>query len=507
MLHHKHVLIIDDSDTIRTYLENVLTQKGAFVVDGAATGEEGLARCAAQAYDLILLDLLLPDTDGIELLKNIRTRNEVSTIVMITGYGGVKSAITAVQMGADGYIEKQNITSTLKDHVEFLYALDQAMEHRAGLFAKKQLEQIRADFYAMVTHDLRNPTSLILMATDMLLNEDSEPPQQQQLIYMINQAANRLVRLINDYLDFAQIDAGFLRLDVGEVDLIQVVESSAGFAHLQAQARQQTLVLDVPPGPVSAWVDAERLKQVLDNLLSNAIKYTPEGGQITLRLAVEEGQAVFSVSDTGSGIPPQHLPRLFAKYHRVPGEATRGIVGSGLGLLIVKEIVEAHGGTVQAASEGIPGKGTTFTVRIPLQRDQVMAQSVRLPPKTDHEPEPAIEKDMTGDLAQDPEFRRLFWEETRKHLSVIQDALAEPSLMSDDRNLLDKARQASHTLKGNAGAMQLSTLYELAAQLDNTLQQAAKGSLVLTPAQQRDLLQLLDRIVSMAANGQDSETV
>jgi signal transduction histidine kinase len=118
-----------------------------------------------------------------------------------------------------------------------------------------------------------------------------------------------------------------------------------------------------------AWADAERMKQVFDNLLSNAVKYTPEGGQISVRLSEDpqSGQAVFRVRDTGRGIPRDQLPALFTKYHRVPGQATRGIRGTGLGLLIVKEIVEAHGGNVQVESEGIPGKGTTFTIRIPLR--------------------------------------------------------------------------------------------------------------------------------------------
>ena len=123
-----------------------------------------------------------------------------------------------------------------------------------------------------------------------------------------------------------------------------------------------------------AQADAERLKQVLDNLLSNAIKYTPERGQITLVLRVEGEQAVLQVSDTGRGIPKAALPQLFTKYHRVPGEATRGILGTGLGLLIVKEIVEAHGGSVQVASDGVPGSGSVFTIRIPLRYDPAAIQ-------------------------------------------------------------------------------------------------------------------------------------
>ncbi len=490
MLSDKRILIIDDSDTIRTYLQNVLSQKNAYQVDGAATGQEGLARCAAQLYDLILLDLFLPDTDGIEVLKQIRTTNETSTIVMITGYGGIKSAITAVQMGADGYIEKQNITSTLKDHVEFLYALEQAMDHRAGLAAQKQLELIRADFYAMVTHDLRNPTGLILMATDMLLNEDPEPLQHEQLILMIEEAAQRLIRLINDYLDFAKIDAGYLRLDLAVVDLIPVVESSARFAYLKAHARRQNLVLDLPSDPVMAWIDAERLKQVLDNLLSNAIKYTPEEGQIALALGVEDDQAVLRVSDTGRGIPSAHVPKLFAKYHRVPGDTTRGIVGTGLGLLIVKEIVEAHGGSVQVESEGVLGKGTVFTIRIPLQQDQAAAPT----------PVQASDADSSEDFTADPEFRKLFWEEAEKHLLVLQDALSGSRLLSGDRALLDQARHASHTLKGNAGTMRMNALYELVSELDSHLQQAADGSLTLTPAHLGDMAALLEQIEAVASN-------
>lgn len=496
MLNGKRVLTVDDSDTIRTYLRNLFTQKGA-VIDGAATGEEGLEMCARQQYDLILLDLLLPDMDGIEVLKNIRLTNDISTIVMITGHGGVKSAIAAVQLGADGYIEKQDITSTVRDHVEFLYALEQAINQRAGVVAKHQLEQVRADFYSMVTHDLRNPTTLILMAAEMLGDDSAEPltPKQQEFVTLISQGANRLIHLINDYLDFAKIDAGYLRLDIGEVELQQVVESSAHFARLQARSRHQTLTLDVPAEPIRAYVDAERLKQVFDNLLSNAIKYTTEGGSITLQLRAEAQQAMFRVSDTGIGISPEQIPAIFAKYHRISGETTRLIQGTGLGLLIVKEIVKAHGGIVQIESEGIPGKGSTFTVKIPLQREMSMDEKGE---------EAAAEKVLsdslffdekeTSDPIQDNEFRRLFFEEAQKHILVLRDSITGLSRDPGDRNVLNKARLASHTLKGNASAMKLTVIQDLAAQIDQVLHQAVKGSSALTHAHVSDLARLLDRI-------------
>ncbi len=369
-LNDKRVLIIDDSATVRNYLQTYLTSMGA-VTDSAATGHEGLAKCAEPPYDLVLLDILLPDIDGIEVLKQIRERNEISTVIMITGHGGVKSAIAAIQLGADGYLQKQEITSTRDDHTEFLYAIEQALEHRAGIVAQKQLQEIRADFYSMVTHDLRSPTSTILTAAEMLDQDHAQQQpfssEQQQLVRLIHKAANKLFRLINDYLEFAKIEAGYLRLNLEEVELRQLVESSAELAQLQAQAKQQSLTLDLPPTPVYACVDAERLTQVFDNLLSNAIKYTPNGGQITVKMQVRpEDKAVeFRIIDTGLGIPTQYLPALFTKYHRVPGEAARGIHGSGLGLLIVKEIVTAHGGTVHAESQGAD-QGSTFVIILPL---------------------------------------------------------------------------------------------------------------------------------------------
>lgn len=368
MLANKRVLTVDDSSTVRTFLRYVLTRQGVTQVDEAASGEEALAKwLGGQKYDLILLDLFLPDMDGIQVLKQIRERDDESAVVVITGMGGIKSATAAVRMGADGYIEKQDL-SVNGDLSEFFYALEQALEHRAGLVAQKQLAQIKADFYSMITHDLRNPTGAVLLSLQLLLDGEGGElsPGQAELVNIARDATERLHRLINDYLDFAKIDAGFLRLDLAEAELNSLVESSVHLAGLQAQAREQTLSLDLPPEPVYAVVDRERLKQVLENLISNAIKYTPKGGKIVVQLRIEDDHAVFRVSDNGMGIPRDQLPALFSKYHRVPGTATRGIRGTGLGLLIVKEVVEAHGGSVSAESEGVPGKGSTFTVRIPL---------------------------------------------------------------------------------------------------------------------------------------------
>ncbi len=367
MLKGKRILAVDDPAAVRSYLQAILAPQ-CTSVDVAGTGREGLEMCTGdERYDFVLLDLILPDMNGIEVLERIRQEDDETTVVILAGTGGVKSAIAAVQCGADAYVEKQDI-AVGSDLTEFLYVLEQALEHRAGLVARRQLQEVKADFYSMVTHDLRTPASGILTATQALLGGMAGPltPEQTELFDIIQQSADKMLRLVNDYLDFAKIDAGYLRLNLGDVELREIVEASTHLVRLQSQSRHQTLILDLPPDPVPARADAELLLRVLDNLLSNAVKYTPEGGRITVQLRVEGGQAVLRVSDTGMGIPPTQLSALFTKYHRVPGEATLGIRGTGLGLLIVKGIVEAHGGTVRAESEGVPGKGSTFIVSIPL---------------------------------------------------------------------------------------------------------------------------------------------
>ncbi len=369
MLRDKHILAIDDSLAIRNYLNLILARQGA-KVEIVGTGEEGLAACnrEGQRYDLILLDLVLPDTNGIDILKYIRAHDNETAVVILTGLGGIKSATAAIQEGADAYIEKQDIAAG-NDLTEFFYVLDQALERRAGIVAQKQLAQIKADFYSMVTHDLRNPASCIYTAAQVMMTPNNKPPLSPQMITLVEivqEASRKIMGLINDYLDFAKIDAGYLQLEPTHIDMRRVVEASRRLSQMQAEAKHQELTLELPEAPINAYADYERLTQVVDNLLSNAVKYTPEAGQITIRLYEENGQAIFRISDTGIGIPPDQISSLFTAYHRVPGEATMGIRGTGLGLLIVKEIVGAHGGNITVESAGVKGKGSTFTFTIPL---------------------------------------------------------------------------------------------------------------------------------------------
>jgi signal transduction histidine kinase len=363
----QRVLTVDDSRAIRAFLEELLEPHVASVVL-ATDGADARTRFGSGGnFDLVLLDLVLPDVEGMQLLRELRQVDADCAIVMITGAGGVQSATAAVLEGADGYIEKQHLT-TAGENAQFFYALAQAVEHRAGVVAARRLEAMKADFYSMITHDLRNPAGNVLVSLKMLLGGKAGAlePKQETLARLAYRSAEKFVGLINDYLDYAKIDAGYLRLDCALADLAEVVRASVEQGRMQAEIKRHTIELESPEA-LPAFIDATKIEQVVDNLLSNAIKYTPEGG--TVRVAVTSGgrRASISITDTGQGIPPAELGQLFSKYHRGPGQQVAKIQGTGLGLLIVKEIVEAHGGTVRAESDGVPGHGSTFVVELPLQ--------------------------------------------------------------------------------------------------------------------------------------------
>jgi signal transduction histidine kinase len=252
-----------------------------------------------------------------------------------------------------------------------LHASQRALAERvsqlqAALDEIELLQQAKSDFYSMVTHDLRNPAGNVRVATKMLLEGKAEPLQtkQRQFVEIASTAAEKLMRLINDYLDFAKIDAGYLHLQREHTDLVAVARRAASNAVLQAGVKNLTLNLNVPTAGVVADADGVKLEQALENLLSNAIKYT-DVGTITLSLHADDERARLTVSDTGAGIDPELIPTLFAKYHRLIGDATRAAPGTGLGLLIAKEIVEAHDGNISATSTGVNGEGTSFVIDIP----------------------------------------------------------------------------------------------------------------------------------------------
>jgi CheY-like chemotaxis protein len=232
----------------------------------------------------------------------------------------------------------------------------------------------RDEFLATVSHELRTPLTSIIGWLQLLRGE-TQPDILSEALETIERNARAQSRLIEDILDFSRINAGKLRLDVRPLDLLDVVGSAVEVVRPGADAKgvKVDVVLDPSAGFISG--DPDRLQQVIWNLLSNAVKFTPRGGRVQVRLERVGSHVEVTVSDTGAGISPEFLPFVFDRFSQAESGSTRAHGGLGLGLGIVKNLVELHGGTVQALSPGA-GKGATFAVRLPVMvaRDHDVAR-------------------------------------------------------------------------------------------------------------------------------------
>lgn len=239
------------------------------------------------------------------------------------------------------------------------------VSEKAARVESERANSAKDQFLATVSHELRTPLSTISMSAQSLLWSDTEDLVIQRASAMIQRAVAQQKRLIDDLLDISRIVSGKLMMEVETLALGTVVQAAVDAVRGAAEAKGLQLELYRDGFQRSLRGDPVRLHQVVSNLLHNAIKFTPRGGQITVRLEAESDRARLSVSDTGTGIAPDVLPRLFERFVQAPSAMTRDHGGMGLGLAIVRHLVEEHGGEVRAASLG-ERRGATFTVTLPL---------------------------------------------------------------------------------------------------------------------------------------------
>lgn len=233
--------------------------------------------------------------------------------------------------------------------------------------ALQQANTAKDDFLATLSHELRTPMTAIMGWAQMLDEEQLEPEMQELAVDSIRSSSNAQAQLIDDLLDVSRITAGKLRINPRPIELGGVVRSAVETIRTAADAKQVPLETNLEPD-LHVKGDPQRLQQVIWNLVANGVKFTPEGGRVTVSLQRDGRDAVVEVHDTGQGIDPRFMPYLFERFRQADSSATRQHMGLGLGLAIVRHLVELHGGTVAAESRGL-GHGATFRIRLPLLRD------------------------------------------------------------------------------------------------------------------------------------------
>ncbi len=289
------------------------------------------------------------------------------------------------------------VNSQLQDEVEIRKRTEEALRHSEEQLAKllqserearseaERANHIKDEFLSTVSHELRTPLNAILGYSQLLHHSLDNHSEMEEGLSVIERNAKAQSQIIEDLLDMGRILSGKVRLEVQSVDMAEVIEAAVDTLQPAADAKNIRVqsVLDSRAGAVLG--DNSRLQQVIWNLLANAIKFTPKGGRVQVALARINSHVEISVSDSGAGIPPDLLPHVFDRFRQGDASTTKRHGGLGLGLSIVKQLVELHGGTVSASSPGA-GQGATFTIELPVQiaRDREMLDQVQHAASIEH---------------------------------------------------------------------------------------------------------------------------
>jgi signal transduction histidine kinase len=256
-----------------------------------------------------------------------------------------------------------NLVRTQESNRGLLTGLDEKVDELARINMElHRTNALKTEFLSTVSHELRTPLNSIIGFSETLLGADNLTEKQHRWVANVHDNGKQLLALINDVLDSAKLESGKMRARVGVVAVAPLCEELGTTFRQQAEKKEIELVVQVPPDTPDVRQDRGKLRQVVSNLLSNAVKFTPEGGRVTLRAAVEGEWLVVQVADTGVGIAPEHQEMVFQKFRQTSGTLTREQGGTGLGLSIVRELARLLGGDVDLKSE--PGRGSTFTVKV-----------------------------------------------------------------------------------------------------------------------------------------------
>lgn len=370
-----HFLLVDDLEENLLALEALLRREGLVCLK-ARSGEAALEMLLAHDVALALLDVQMPGMDGFQLAEFMRgaerTRH-VPIIFVTAGSADRQRRFRGYEAGAVDFIQKPIEADVLRSKANVFFDLHQQrrqiIDQRDALEAyaerMRTIDRHKNEFLAVLGHELRNPIMALGAGLHFLQRGGERSSKAGDIHAQMSRQVAHLTRLVDDLLDISRIDQGKIALNKAPVSLQAVLDFALEASRPQIDAQKHTLTVDVLEAPTWLEGDSTRLAQVVSNLLNNAAKYTPAGGRIRLAARVSGGVAVIEVSDNGIGIPQEMQAQIFGLFTQVKSPVERAQEGLGIGLALVRELVELHGGTV-ALTRSAPGQGSTFTVRLPL---------------------------------------------------------------------------------------------------------------------------------------------
>lgn len=378
------ILVVDDEQGIREGCRRVLSPQG-FIINTAATLSEGREKLGVEDYDLVLLDVMMPDGRGIELLDEIQKKDPETVCIIITGFATVELAVETIKQGAYDFISKPFNADML------LLAVNKGLERRRlSLEAKRmqaaekkaseledakaemeRMDQFKSQFMLTVAHELRSPVggaqSLLRTLLKGLAGEISD--QQRDILVRIENRLDNLVELVDDLLSLAETKTVQVEQPNYLLNIKPVLDQAVALYTVEADSKGVALSYETIQEECLVWANEKGLYKVFNNLLNNAVKYTPSGGKVIVQSKVEPSGVLVRISDNGVGIPQKDIGKIGEEFFRAGNVKKAGIQGTGLGLSIVFQQMDYFKGNIEVESK--EGKGTTFTLFFPKEISSV----------------------------------------------------------------------------------------------------------------------------------------
>ena len=358
----KTILIVDDEPIVRELCASALYTHNTLL---AADGDEALKTLENIEVDLILSDVVMPNTGGLELLSKVRALRPDLGFILMTGYSDKDLVLEALKEGADDFINKPinilQLSTTVNKTLE-------KQEIREELAALKRTDKLKNDFLGLISHKLKTPATAISLFIENIAEGIESPNDEnfQQMIAMVQTETLHLEQLIQDLLYFSEATLEDDNCSLEPINLREVAEQVALALKpiaLSSKVDYHINLSDLPDHPL--MLNSQRTNFAIRALLDNAIKFTPEGGSVTLTGAVDNNWVKLEISDTGIGIPKPELVKIFNKFYQVDPEHTGQVRGFGLGLFYARDFIRSMSGQLSLKSE--PDQGTTATIEFPLK--------------------------------------------------------------------------------------------------------------------------------------------
>jgi signal transduction histidine kinase len=375
------VLNVNDDEGAR-YMTTLMLRRAGFEVVEAVNGADALRASAEVEPDVLVLDIKLPDIDGFEVCRRIKRAPETAAIkVLATSatFVSLETKLQTLEVGADGYLaqpfERPELIATI-NALARLSQTESSLRQRAEEL--QEADRRKDEMLAMLGHELRNPLAAIASSLPMIERQAPLDERDERARQIVQRQVQHLSRLVDDLLDVARVTHGRIELRQDQLDVGALLSRVAGSVRsTKMDPRTQNLELRLPEEPVYVRADAMRLEQVFWNLLDNASKYSEKNGHIKVEVLSDppgdgERMVRVRVSDDGAGISPELLFSVFDLFYQSKVTVDRSRGGLGIGLTLVRRLVEQHGGKVSAKSEGL-GHGSTFEVALPLFEDNKRA--------------------------------------------------------------------------------------------------------------------------------------